>query len=410
MKYLLVIGDGMADNPVPALDGKTPLQAAKKPVLDRLTADGTLDLVRTVPVGMPAGSETAILAILGCDPATYFTGRSPMEAAAAGLPLVDGDVAFRCNLMSYEDTTELPLAQRKMRSYNAASVEGQDALDLVDALLADERFVAVMKRADMELHKFPMFRQIVVQHNADISGITFFPPQDHQGEPCGNFYPCGNERAEIFCELMRLSNEILQDHPVNQRRRAEGMVPANGIWFWGQGTTPNLPAFAVQYGMQGAVVSGTSLCKGIGTLRGMDVPEVEGANGELNTNYEGKVDWTWKKLQEYDFACVHLEAPDECSHARNLEEKIEAIELLDSRVIAPLVDRLEKSGEDFRILILSDHKTLVTTGGHDGDPIPYLIYDSRKKTGCGKSFDEETGEKGVFLADGSRLLDILFEK
>jgi len=409
MKYLLVIGDGMADNPVPELGGKTPLQVANKPVIDRLTADGELNYVRTIPIGMPAGSETAILGIMGCDQRIHFSGRSPMEAAASGLKLVEGDAAFRCNLLAYEDV-DAPLAERRIRSYNAGSIEGQDALDIVDALLADKRFAAGLKAANIEIHKFPMFRQIAIWHNADLTGLTFIPPHDHQGEVCGPLFPSGGEKAEPFCELMRLANEILQDHPVNQHRRAEGLMPANGVWFWAEGTAPNLPSFESQYGLTGAVVSGVPLVQGIGILRGMEAVIVEGANGELNTNYEGKLEAAWKQLQEKDFVCLHLEAPDECSHAGDLAGKIQAIEWLDSRLVGPIVERLEQNGMDHRILVLSDHKTLMSTRGHDGDPIPYLIYDSRVKTGTGKSFDEETGEKGTFLEDGYRLLDLLFEK
>ena len=266
MKYLLVIGDGMADNPVGALQGRTPLQTAEKPAIDRLAADGEVHSVRTVPIGMPAGSETAILAIFGCDPARYFTGRSPMEAAASGIALVEGDAAFRCNLVTLEDG-EMPLEEKRILSHSAGSIEGAEALDAIGALLEDQKFSAALERARMEIHTFPAFRQIAVQHGADISGIRFTPPHDHLGEACGPLFPAGGARAEVFAGLMRLAHEILNHHPVTERRRAAGRMPANGIWFWAEGTAVTLPKFQEQYGMSGAVISAVPLCHGIGILR-----------------------------------------------------------------------------------------------------------------------------------------------
>ena len=395
MKHLLVIGDGMADNPVPALGGKTPLEVANIPGIDALAADGFVGQVRTVPIGLPAGSETAILAIFGCDPSVYFTGRSPMEAAASRIELVAGDAAFRCNLVTLEDG-DMPL--------------GEDALATVEVLLSDPRFAKALSEARMEIHRFPAFRQIAVQHKSDISGITFIPPHDHLGQACGPLFPSGNERAEVFADLMRLAHEILDHHPVTEKRRAAGKLPANGIWFWAQGTAVELPDFQDQYGCGGAVISAVPLCHGIGVLRGLEMVEVEGATGEIDTNFEGKLEATWEKLQEYDFVCLHLEAPDECTHNGDLTGKVQAIEWLDSRLVTPLVERLRAAGEDFRLLLLSDHKTLTATRGHDGDPVPYLLYDSTAPTGRGGVYDEAAGERTPLMEDGSKLLDLLFQK
>ncbi len=409
MKYLLVIGDGMADNPVEALGGRTPLQAAEIPGIDALAADGTVGSVRTVPVGMQAGSETAILAIFGCDPRTYFTGRSPMEAAASGIQLVPGDAAFRCNLVTLEDG-DMPLGEKKILSHSAGSIDGASALEVMDVLLGNPDFQKALAAARMEIHTFPAFRQLAVQHRSDVSGITFIPPHDHLGEACGPLFPSGNERAEVFAELMRLAHGILDHHPVTEKRRSAGKLPANGIWFWAQGTAVELPSFREQYGCGGAVVSAVPLCHGIGVLRGLEMVEVEGATGELDTNFPGKLEATWAKLQEYDFVCLHLEAPDECTHNGDLPGKIQAIQWLDSKLVTPLVERLRGAGMDFRLLLLSDHKTLTATRGHDGDPVPYLLYDSTAPTGRGGTYDEAAGERGPFLERGDVLLDLLFDR
>ena len=409
MKYLLVIGDGMADNPVPQLGGKTPLQAASIPTIDRMAARGLTGRVVNCPAPLPAGSETAILSIFGCDPRTYFTGRSPMEAAAAGIPLLPGDAAFRCNLVTLEDG-DMPLEKKRILSHSAGSIEGDAALEALRALLDDPRFAGALAKAEMEIHPFPAFRQLAVQHHSDITGIRFTPPHDHLGEPAGPLLPAGNERAEVFAGLMDLAHRILDRHPAAERRRREGKMPANGIWFWAEGTAAALPSFREQYGVGGAVISAVPLCHGIGVLRGLEMVEVEGATGELDTNFPGKLEAAWRKLQEYDFVCLHLEAPDECTHNGDLPGKIQAIQWLDSRLVAPLLARLEEAGEDHRVLLLSDHKTLTATRGHDGSPVPFLLYDSRRDAGRGGVYDEEAGESGPLVENGSVLLDMLFDQ
>ncbi len=409
MKYVLVIGDGMADNPVPQLDHKTPLQTANIPAIDRMAARGLVGSVVNCPKPLPAGSETAILAIFGCDPLRYFTGRSPMEAAAAGIQLLPGDAAFRCNLVSLEDGSQ-PLEKKKILSHSAGSIDGESALETVEALLSEPRFAQALKDAKIEIHRFPAFRQLAVQHESNIEGITFIPPHDHLGEEVGPLFPSGNGRAKPFADLMRLAHEILDHHPVTEKRRAAGKLPANGIWFWAEGTAVELPKFQDQYGCGGAVVSAVPLVHGIGVLRGLEMVEVEGATGELDTNFSGKLEAVWQKLQEYDFVCLHLEAPDECTHNGDLAGKLQAIEWLDSKLVAPLLSRLEAGGISCRVLLLSDHKTLTATRGHDGDPVPFLLYDSRRDTGHGGVYDEPAGEKGPFIENGSVLLDMLFEK
>lgn len=409
MKYLLVIGDGMADDPVPLLDQKTPLQTASIPAIDRMAARGVVGSVINCPPPLPAGSETAILSIFGCDPRRYFTGRSPMEAAAAGIALLPGDAAFRCNLVSLEDG-DMPLEEKRILSHSAGSIDGGAALETVSVLLGDPRFAAALAAAQMEIHPFPAFRQLAVQHHSDLSGIRFTPPHDHLDERAGPYLPAGNERAEVFAGLMRLAHEILDRHPVTEKRRAAGKLPANGIWFWAEGTAVTLPSFREQYGLDGAVISAVPLCHGIGVLRGLEMVEVPGATGELDTNFSGKLEAAWEKLNQYDFVCLHLEAPDECTHNGDLPGKLQAIEWLDSRLVAPLLDRLERAGLDCRVLLLSDHKTLTATRGHGADPVPFLIYDSRRDTGRGGGYDELAGEAGPFLESGCALLDLLFER
>lgn len=409
MKYLLVIGDGMADDPVPELGGRTPLEAASIPTIDRLAARGITGSAVNCPKPLPAGSETAILSILGCDPRRYFTGRSPLEAAACGVVLADGDAAFRCNLVSLEDTAR-PYAEKRLLSHSAGSIDGPSAMETTAALLGDARFAGALAAAGMELHRFPGFRQIAVQHNSDLAGIRFTPPHDHLGQAIGPLLPAGNERAEVFSQLMRLANQVLDRHPVTEKRRASGKLPANGIWFWAEGAAAALPSFRGQYGLDGAVVSAVPLCHGIGVLRGLEMVEVEGATGELDTNFPGKLEAAWKKLRQYDFVCLHLEAPDECTHNGDLPGKLRAIEWLDSRLVAPLLERLENAGLDHRVLLLSDHRTLTATRGHDGGAVPFLLYDSRTDTCRGGGYSEEWGRKGPFVEKGWELLDLLFER
>lgn len=408
MKYLLIIGDGMADNPVEELGGKTPLQVAKHPTIDHMAASGIVGSVVNCPKPLPAGSETAILSIFGCDPREYFTGRSPMEAAALGLKLRDGDCCYRCNLVTM-DEGDMPYEEKRILSHSAGSISGADALKTINALTADPEFAAALKKYNMEIPPIPTFRPLAVEHNGDFSGIQFVPPHDHLGEKCGALLPCGNARAEKFTELQKLANKVLEHHSVTEERRASGKMGANGIWFWAEGTAVSLPDFKREYGCGGAVISAVPICHGIGVLRGLEMVEVEGATGEIDTNFEGKLEATWQKVNEYDFVCLHLEAPDECTHNGDLPGKVQAIEWLDSRLVAPLLSRMEQAGMEYRALVLSDHKTLTSTRGHDGDPVPYLIYDSRVDTHNGGVYDEVAGEKGPFEPDGSVLLRKLFE-
>lgn len=411
MKYILIIGDGMADNPVESLGGKTPLQTAKKPCIDRLAAKGEVGNVKNVPAGLPAGSDTAILSIFGCDPNVYFTGRAPMEAAASGIRLKAGDVAYRCNMVCYEDG-DMPFAEKRILSHSAGSIEGEESIAIINALWEIPEFKAAADKAGMIVHPDPSFRHIAVQSGASVSGIKLIPPHDHLGEAIGPILPSGCENAAVLKDLMALAHKYLDHHPLNEARRAAGKLPANGIWFWAEGTAVELPNFYEKYRIKGGVISAVPLCHGIAALTGLDMLHVEGATGELETNYEGKVETAVQYLKDgADFVAIHVEAPDECTHNGDLPGKLQAIEWLDSRVTAPLLKRLAQEGvADYRLLMLSDHKTLTSTRGHDGDPVPYLIYDSRRDSGFGGVYDEPTGMAGRTVEAGVALMGMLFEQ
>ena len=408
MKYLLVIGDGMADNPVPQLGGKTPLQAASIPTIDRMAARGLTGRVVNCPAPLPAGSETAILSIFGCDPRTYFTGRSPMEAAAAGIPLLPGDAAFRCNLVTLEDG-DMPLEKKRILSHSAGSIEGEESNALVEALFSHPDFAPLAKKAGMTVTPGSSFRHIAVQHGADIKGIKLIPPHDHLNEQLGQYLPSGCENAKVLTELMVKAHEILNHHPMNEQRRKEGKLPANGIWFWAEGTAASMPNFPAKYGADGGVVSAVPLCHGIAQLVGLEPIHVAGATGEWDTNYENKVAAGLKVLEGHDFLAMHLEGPDEATHNHDLPHKLDCIEALSSRVVEPICKALEAKGEDFRMLIISDHRTIMKTGAHGAAPVPFILYDSRKQEGSGLTYTEENGLKGPFVEEGVNLMSMLFE-
>jgi len=411
MKYVLVIGDGMADNPVESLGGKTPLDYAKTPVLDDLASRGEMGGVKNCPDSLPAGSDTAILSIFGADPLKCYTGRSPLEAAATGIQLLPGEVSYRCNMVALEDANK-PFEEKKILSHSGGSIEGEESITLISDLFANPDFAKAAAQAGMRVYPAPSFRHIAVQANADISGIALLPPHDHLGEVIASLLPAGNANAAVLGGLMKLAHQILDQHPVNQARRAAGKLPANGVWFWAEGSAVILDSFVEKYHKSGTVISAVPLCHGIANLVGLSVRLVEGATGELETNYEGKVEAAMAALRDgQDFAAIHIEAPDECTHNGDLPGKLQAIEWLDSRVLKPLTESLAAEGMDYRLLVLSDHKTLTATRGHDGEPVPYLLFDSRRDTKLGLPYSERSGEQGPQYADGAAvLMPLLFEQ
>lgn len=409
MKYILVIGDGMADNPIPELNGLTPLEASKKPFIDKLAAQGVLGSVLTVPEGFPPGSDTAIMSIFGCDPHSCYSGRAPLEAAAQGISLSLGDAAYRCNNITLTDDGSIPFEDKKIESHSAGGLCEKQGVELVEYLFSHPEFKALADKAGMSIYPTESYRHIAVQKQVEIKGLELAPPHDHIGEKVSENLPKGCENASVLTDLMKKANELLQDHPFNVRRRSEGKLPGNAIWFWAEGTAAKLPDFNEQYRKTGAVVSAVPLCHGIARLTGLDVIMVCGATGEVDTNYEGKVEAALDALKTRDFVAVHLEGPDECTHCGDLKGKLQAIEWLDSRVVKPLCDALSASGEDFRMLILSDHKTLTSNRQHDGDPVPYIIFDSRYNTQAGLPYSEANGLKGNYLSAGIDLMPSLFE-
>jgi len=411
MKFILVIGDGMADEPVPELGNKTPLEYADIPAMDSLASAGVLGSVLTIPEGMPAGSDTAILSIFGCDPRVCYAGRAPLEAAATGIVLSPGEIAYRCNMVTFEDGN-MPFEKKRIMSHSAGAIDGADSDMLILELFDTPVFKAAADKAGMRIYPGSSFRHIAVQSNnftnTDKSINELTPPHDHIGEELGLHLPRGGANAGVLEDLMRLAHEILDKHPMNEKRRNEGKLPANGIWFWAEGTAVELPSLYTKYGKTGGVISAVPLCQGIGVLIGLDRILVKGATGELHTNYEGKTDAALEVLKTCDFAAVHIEAPDECTHNGDTKGKLQAIEWIDSRVIAPMVEGLRRSGSDFRMLIISDHRTLTSTRGHDGGPVPYILYDSRFDRATELGYCEANAAQGDYIRDGTKLMELLF--
>ena len=411
MKYILIIGDGMADDPLPELGGKTPLEVCEKPFFDSLCARGELGLVQTIPEGFPPGSDTAIMGIFGCDPAKYFSGRAPLELAASGGVMPEGGAAYRCNMVSLGGDESLPFAERVMLSHSAGSIEGGESDELVSWLFGNPEFRPLAEAAGMSVLPGHSFRHLAVQENGDISGLVLAPPHDHLNEKLGGILPRGNENAKTLLALMEKASALLERHPINEKRRAAGQLPANGIWFWAEGKGAKLPNFTARYGATGGVVSAVPLCHGIAALVGLEPVSVPTATGEWDTDYEAKTAAALKLLEEHDFAAVHLEGPDEATHNHDLEHKIYSVECLSERVAKPLCAGLRARGEDFRLLILSDHRTYMKNGAHGAAPVPYMIYDSRESApGSGLGYSEANGARGPFLESGTYLMPGLFER
>ncbi len=426
MKYILVIGDGMADTQLPQLAGKTPLEALALNSFDRV-AGCFCGRVLTVPRGMPAGSDTAILSIFGYSPKEYYTGRSVLEAAGMGVSVPEGCISFRVNLCAVTPDEQGELV---IHSHNGGNIHGEEATTLMNDLLADEIFAGMMADAGMEITVTDTFRHVGVMRSdaRDLAAVHLTEPHNVLGNHIEYHLPFYNyqtdDQAAIkllrdIRTMMLRSYEVLKDHPINQRRVSEGKLPANMIWPWGAATAMNLPSFKEKYGHYGTVVSAVPLVWGIAGLAGLKTPHVEGANGDLDTNYEGKVACALDALANGDdFVAVHVEAPDEMAHAGDLGRKLEAIQNVEYRVVAPILSEMHKRGEDFRLLLLPDHPTLLTTRTHDGSPVPYAVYDNRTVT---KAINEGKGmptrkfcEKEMLsepvLMDGTDLMRVLFEQ
>lgn len=399
MKYIVMLGDGMADYPVEALDGKTPLEVAKKPNIDRLARGGRLGMVKTVPDGLKPGSDVANLSAMGYDPLKCYTGRSPLEAVSIGIQMDDTDVAFRCNLVTLFDDAEY--AEKTMVDYSSGEITTAEAAELIRAV--DEAF-----RTD-EILFYPgiSYRHCMIWHQGPV-GLNLTPPHDISDRKITEYLP----QNPVILDLMKRSYEILKDHPINQDRIARGLNPANSIWLWGEGTRPGVTGFEAAYGVKASVISAVDLIKGIGLCAGMKVIEVEGATGNIDTNFKGKGEAALKTLLEgQDLVYIHVEAPDECGHHGDLEGKIQAIERIDQDIVGPLLKGLEAAGEDYSILVMPDHPTPISIKTHISDPIPYLLYCSTDVTDSGiDTYTEKTGKStGVYVEPGYLLMQQLLK-
>lgn len=400
MKYIVVLCDGMADEPLEELGGRTPLEAARTVNMDSLAKVSEIGMVRTVPAGMAPGSDTANLSVIGYDPKEYYTGRSPLEALSIGADMAPDDVSFRCNLVTLSEEEER-YEDRHILDHSSGEISTEEAAELLSALSEG------LKREGYTFYVGTSYRHLLIQKNGKVTELT--APHDILTKRIGEYLP----EDGVLHEMMVKSYDILKDHPVNKKRRAEGKNPANSAWFWGAGTRPALRSFEEKNGVKGAMISAVDLLKGIAVGAGMDNIIVEGANGGLDTNYAGKAQAAVKALTEdgYDFVYVHIEAPDEMGHQGSFRDKITAIERIDEQIIGPVRTALEDAGTDFRMLILPDHPTPVRVRTHTSDPIPYLLYDSTEYIAGMDTYSEKTGKQtGVFVEKGYRLMDHLLEK
>lgn len=398
MKYVVILGDGMADEPIESLGNKTPLEKAATPVMDALAAESEIGLVHTIPEGMKPGSDTANLSVMGYDPKVYYTGRSPLEALSIGVPMKDTDVALRCNIVTVSE--EEPYEEKTIIDHSSGEISTKEAAVLLEA---------VKKELENDIYKFYVgtsYRHCLIWEKGQVVELT--PPHDVLGRVIGQYLPAD----EALRRMQKKSYEILANHPINLARKAQGKNPANSLWFWGAGTKPILTSFEKKNHKKGVMISAVDLLKGIAVGAGMDNICVEGANGGLDTNYEGKAQAAVDALVKkgYDFAYVHVEAPDEMGHQGSIERKIKAIENLDGRVIRLVKEGLDASGEDYRMLVLPDHPTPIRVRTHTSAPVPYLLYDSRKKQQNTWKYNErEAGESGNYIAQGHKIMDYLFE-
>lgn len=400
MKYIVVLGDGMADEPQETLGGKTPLEAAVTPAMDEMAPVSEIGLLKTIPEGMSPGSDTANLAVMGYNPREYYTGRSPLEALSIGVPMKDTDVALRCNLITMSEEEEA-YEDKHIIDHSSDEISSEDAAILLEA---------VSKELQNDTYKFYVgtsYRHCVIWDHGRVEDLT--PPHDHLTEVAGPYLP---ENEELLA-MQKRSYEILVNHPLNQERRAKGLNPANSCWFWGAGTKPMVTSFEEKYGKKGVMISAVDLLKGIAVGAGMKTVNVPGANGGLHTNYEGKAQAAVDALlkDNADFVYIHLEGPDEMGHQGSLERKVQAIEWLDSRVIRLVKEQMDASGEPYRMLVLPDHPTPLRIRTHTGDPVPYLLYDSTKNLGSGRLYNEKAAEEsGIMREEGYRIMDVLLER
>ena len=410
MKYLIVVPDGSADNPIDSLGGKTPLEAADIPCIDSLASRGEIGSAATVPEGMSPGSDSANLSVMGYDPRKYLTGRSPLEAASIGIKMSDSDISFRANLITIDPDGAERYEDYIVRDHAAGDITTEEAAELVDVL--NDHFA----EDGLYIHLGTGYRQCMIVDKNHPNGHTDYkcvPPHDILDRRAEDYLPQG-KGAEHFVEMMRESYDILKDHPVNKARIARGLNPANSLWIWGQGTRPELPDFNEKYGVNGAVISAVDLIKGIAMFAGLEVLNVEGIDGTKHTNFIGKAQAAIEAYKKgKNFIYMHIEGTDECSHQGDLAGKIKCAEDIDSKVVKPIYEYLKASGDDFKIMVIPDHRTPLSIRTHTAEPVPFLIYDSRNETAPDgkKQFNERAArESGNYIREGYTLADHFFEK
>lgn len=400
MKYIVVLSDGMAGRPLEALNGQTTLETARTPEMDRLAPMAEVGLTSMVPEGMAPGSDTANLAVMGYDPKIYYTGRSPLEALSIGVDMEDTDVSFRCNLVTLSEGN-VPYEERTIIDHSSDEISTEDASILLDALKEG------LGREGYEFYAGTSYRHLLIQKNGVVSELV--PPHDILTKRIGDYLP----KDAVLREMMEKSFEILDHHPLNEERRKKGLHPANSAWFWGAGKKPALDSFEEKTGMRGVMISAVDLLKGIAVGAGLDRVIVEGANGGLHTNYKGKAEAAVKALayDGYDFAYIHVEAPDEMGHQGSAEDKIKAIEAIDEKVLRTVIMGMEEAGEEYRLLLLPDHPTPIEVRTHTGEPVPYLLYDSTKEVDGPEVYNEKTAaQTGYEWPDGYKLMGHLLQE
>ena len=399
MKYIVVLGDGMSDEPIEALGGKTPLEYASTPAMDALACGGQMGMVQNVPEGMHPGSEVANLSVMGYDPKTDFTGRSPLEALSVGVKMEPDDIIFRCNVVTL--TEEEPYPEKTILDHSSGEISTSEANQLMDAIR--ENF----NNEEFQFYTGTSYRHIMVWKHGRLAKLE--PPHDHLTQVIGPYLP----EEPVLRDYMERSFDILNSHPVNLKRAAEGKRKANSLWYWGAGTKPSLGGFTEKTGLKGAMISAVDLLKGIAVGAGMKIYNVEGATGSLDTNWEGKAQAAIDALLKdgCDFAYIHVEAPDEMGHQGLVKEKVQSIEYLDTRIIGPIMKAMEDAGEDYRMLVLPDHPTPIRIRTHSSDPVPYVLYDSTRQTKKIARYTEaEAQATGTFVPHGYELLKNLLQK
>ncbi len=397
MKYIIVLSDGMSDYPIEALSGKTPMEAADKPCMEEMCKKGEVFKVQTVAAGLKPGSDVANLSVMGYDPKKYYTGRSPLEAASIGVTLTESQTAFRANLVTLGGEGEYD--DLFMKDYSSDEISSEEAAQLIKTL--DEQISV----PGIKLYSGVSYRHLMVWDNAPES-FKLTPPHDISDRPVKEYLPDN----QVILDIMKKSREILKNHPVNIARRERGLHTADSLWIWGEGKKPALSNFYDLFGVKGAVISAVDLIRGIGHLAGMDVIEVPGVTGNVNTNFDGKAQAAIDALQnDADLVYIHLEAPDECGHRGEIENKVRSIELIDRKIIAPIKAQMEKAGIDHKIMVLPDHPTPLSIKTHAGDPVPCLIYDSTKNLGGAETFSEKAAEGRLFKT-GHKLMGYFLGK